>query len=162
MRKWLLLVFGYLIFVPPLSAGDDHASATQSLTLTVKPVACLTVTGNPGPMLITDATAGTAELSSSDKTTRYSWTTNLESMKIVASIDARMPDGTALLLNLASGNALSKGTVDVSGALSPVDVVTGIGRGTDANESITYTFTAQASAGNVPDQARTVTLTLTD
>ncbi|HEY6950975.1 MAG TPA: hypothetical protein VI758_01140 [Bacteroidota bacterium] len=138
------------------------SSATQSVTIEVKPISKITVTGNPGPLLINDATAGSNLTPVTDNNTKYSVTTNLDNMKIVASINDRMPAGTKLLIRLSSAKAASVGYVDLSAALEPVDVVTGISRESEANQSITYAFAANADVSTIPTQSRTITLTLTD
>ncbi len=143
-------------------AQDAGSTATQSLTLEVKPVTRLAVTGNPGPLLIDDAVPGSSLTAVSDNSTRYDLVTNVDQMKIVASIDNPMPAGTRLLVRLSTSRSVSTGEVDLSGAVSPVDVVTSIGRGSERDQQITYTFAADASVGQVATQSRTVTLTLTN
>ncbi len=140
----------------------DGSSATQSVTIEVKPITKISVTGNPNPMMITDATAGSGLTSISDNNTKYSLTTNLENMKIVASISEPMPVGTSLKVFLSSSKAASRGTVDLSAATTPVDVVTGIGKCSDVDQSISYTFAANADVAEVPQQSRVITLTLTN
>ncbi|MBF8247393.1 MAG: hypothetical protein HW374_193 [Bacteroidetes bacterium] len=83
-------------------------------------------------------------------------------MKIVASIDSKMPEGTKLLINLESSKANSAGLVDLTRATTPVDVVTGFSRGTDQNQTIKYVFSANSDIGEIASQSRTITLTLTD
>jgi len=67
-------------------------------------------------------------------------------------------------LNLASTKGTSAGNVDISNATSgsAVDIVTAINRGADAAQGITYTFSANASAGTLGSTTKTVTLTLTN
>ena len=83
-------------------------------------------------------------------------------MKVVASINQQMPTGTQLMVALSSSKGNSVGTVDISNAMSPVNVVTGIRKGTEANQRITYIFAANATVGEIPQESRTITLTLTD
>ncbi len=143
-------------------AQDAGSTAAQSLTLEVKPVARLVVNGDPGLLLINDAVPGSSLTTVSDYSTRYDLVTNVDQMKIVASIDDPMPSGTRLLVRLSTAKAVSTGDVDLSGAVSPVDVVTAIGRGSERDQQITYTFAADAEVGQIPTQSRTVTLTLTN
>jgi hypothetical protein len=145
-----------------LWAQTDGSSVTQSVTIEVKPITKITVTGNPNALVISDAVAGGALSSVSDNHTAYSLTTNLDNMKIVASINDQMPAGTQLKVQLSSSKAESAGSVDLSNATTPVDVVTGISRCSDTNQSINYTFAANADVGEIPTQARVVTLTLTN
>jgi hypothetical protein len=85
-------------------------------------------------------------------------------VKITANLDAALQAGYTLTVNLASTKGTSAGTVDLSNATSgsAASVVTGVNRGADAGQAITYTFSALASAGMLTSTTRTVTLTLTN
>lgn len=135
---------------------------TQTLTVEVKPITKIAVTGNPGPLFITDTNGGSEVLSVSDNSTKYSMVTNLENMKIVASIDNPMPQGTKLLVKLESEAGVSGGFVDVSSALAPVEVVTGISKKSDRHQTISYAFSANPGIGQIAVDSRVVTLTLTN
>jgi hypothetical protein len=154
------ILFLIAALLPVLMYGQG--SAVQSVSLQVQPVTKLGVSGNPGSLVISDAVAGVTEMSVQDNSSAYNLTTNLDNMKIVASIDNPMPAGTRLMMNLASSNGISAGLVDVSNATLPVNVVTGIGRGAQASQTIAYVFSADAEAGGIPSQTRTITLTLTN
>ena len=145
-----------------LLAQAEGSSVTQSVTIEVKPITKISVTGDPNPLIINDAVAGSNLTSVSDANTKYSLTTNLDNMKIVASISDKMPVGTRLTVNLSSSRGESAGTVDLSSAVNPVDVVTGISRCSEVNQSINYTFAANAEVSQIPTQTRTITLTLTN
>lgn len=145
-----------------LWAQTEGSSVSQSVTIEVRPITKISVSGDPGPLIINDVAAESNPLFVRDNNTKYSLTTNLDLMKIVASINDKMPDGTKLMVMLSSSKGRSAGTVDLSDAMSPVDVVTGIGRCSDMNESISYTFAAREGIDEVPVQSRVVTLTLTD
>jgi hypothetical protein len=144
-----------------LIAQSRSNSATQTVTLEVKSVTKISVAGNPTPLIINDAQPGSIPASVNDENTKYSLVTNLDNMKIVASINDQMPKGTKLLVKLNS-KATSVGTVDLSSALTPVDVVRGIGKGSDLDQSISYTFAANAEVDDIPAQSRVITLTLTN
>jgi len=143
---------------------DLHAQATaqQSVSLEVRAVTKIAVSGNPGSLILSDAVAGSSVMSAEDQSTSYSVTTNLDNMKIVVSIDSPMPAGTRLMMNVASARGVSTGLVDISNATSPIDAVTGISRGSESAQPISYVFAADASVGSVPTQSRTITLTLTN
>ena len=145
-----------------LWAQTDGSSVTQSVTIEVKPITKMSVSGDPGPLIINASETTSEPLSIRDDKTTYSLTTNLDMMKIVASINDKMPDGTKLMVSLASSKGQSAGIVDLSDATSPVDVVTGIGRCSQNNETISYTFAATEGVEDVPLQSRVVVLTLTD
>jgi hypothetical protein len=145
-----------------LVAQSGGSSVTQSVTIEVKPISKISVTGNPNSLIISDAVPGSGLSSVSDANTKYSLTTNLDNMKIVASINDKMPAGTSLMVKLSSSKAASVGMVDLSSAVTPVDVVTGISKCSEQNQSISYTFAANADVSEIPTQNRIVTLTLTN
>ena len=132
--------------------------ATQNVMIEVKPIAKISVDGSPKPLIISENFSGSV----SDDNTKYSLVTNVDNMKIVASIDNPMPAGTKLMVKLSSSKAASAGPVDLSNAMTPLDVVRGIGRGSDVDQSISYTFAANQDIDEVAQQSRTVTLTLTN
>jgi hypothetical protein len=143
-----------------------QTSATQSVNLTVNTVYKIATSGNPAALTVTTGTAGTDVLTSvSDNSTTYSITQNFgNTVKITANLDAALQTGYTLGINLASTKGTSAGTVDISNATSgsAVSVVTAINRGADAGQTITYTFSALASAGMLTSTTKTVTLTLTN
>ncbi|MEK6650010.1 MAG: hypothetical protein AABY75_03480 [Bacteroidota bacterium] len=160
MRPRLTALF---LLAGVVCAHAQHGtSATQTLNLTVKPIAVFAVSGNPQPLIITAADAGGGIQSAEDHTTRFTMTTNSTGQKIVVSINAPMPAGTHLMLQLGHGTGISSGAVDLSSALTPVDAVTGLRPGLSTDQEIMYTFLANASAGPVAPQSRTITYTVTD
>jgi len=147
----------------PLAAlAQVRSSVTQVLTIEVKPITKIAVSGNPGSLVVIDPVSVSDVSAVSDRNTRYSMLTNLESMKIVASINESMPAGTQLMMKLESTKGISDGLVDISRAVRPVDLVTGISRGSDLNQTITYAFAADASAPEIESASRVITLTLTE
>jgi hypothetical protein len=157
------------LMVLMLAAADGlfaQESATQNVTLAVNAVYKIAVSGNPGPLTITTGTAGVDALTSvSDNSTTYSITQNVgNTVKVTAHMDAALAAGYSLELGLASTQGTSAGAVDISSATSgsAVDVVTAIARGADAGQGITYTFSADASAGTLASTTKVVTLTLTN
>lgn len=161
-RFKILSVFALIVVLSNALLAQNGSSVTQSVTIEVKPISKLAVSGNPNAMIINDATAGAQLTAVSDNNTKYSMLTNMDNMKIVASIDNKMPDGTKLMVKLGSTKGSSTGVIDLSNALTPVDVVTGINKGSENNQSIVYTFAANADVGQIQSQSRTITLTLTN
>ncbi len=144
-------------------SAQTSATATQTLTLEVRRIASLSVSGDPQPLTITDATAGDVLLQQvEDHSTTYSMTTNASNMKVAVSLDAPMPEGTRLFVELAAASGVSNGRVDISQAVSPVDAITGIGTGSVTDQQIVYVFEADAEREVLEPQTRTVILTLTD
>ena len=166
MKKSAIVAATLALSAFVFQASFAQANATQNLTLAVNAIYKLATSGNPGAMTITTGTAGTDALTSvSDNSTTYSLTQNFAStVKITANLDAALPAGYALQINLASSKGTSVGAVDISNATSgsALSVVTAIAKGADAGQSIGYTFSANASAGTLSSTAKVVTLTLTN
>ncbi len=166
MKKSIVITAIVALSAFAFQASFAQASATQNLTLAVNTIYKIATSGNPGALTISTGTAGTDALTAvSDASTTYSITQNFGStVKITANLDAVLPAGYMLQVNLASAKGTSAGTVDISNATSAsaVSVVTAIAMGADAAKAITYTFSANASAGTLTSTAKVVTLTLTN
>lgn len=163
MRYTVLLVAVLALLALAADTGLSQNTASQSLSFTVSPIAEISVSGNPPPFVISNGTPGSDALSSvSDGSTTYSIVHNsAANLRITAVLDVALPAGFVLQAALASSKGTSSSAVTIP-AGTAVDVVTGIARGADANRTITYTFSADASAGELPTTSRTVTLTLTN
>lgn len=162
MKNILRIVFLSTLFHYSVLAQSGSASTVQTITLEVKSIARISVSGSPNPLVINDAVPGSNLTTVTDESSTYSLVTNTENMKIVASINNQMPSGTSLKIRMGSSQAVSLGYVDLSDATTPVDIVTGIGKGSEINQPINYIFSADAEATEIPSQSRTITLTLTD
>ena len=162
MKTIYVLILVVLLVNNGLWAQSTGITTNQSLMLEVKPITKIVITGSLAPLVITDAVDGSDLLSVSDDNTKYSFVTNLDNLKIVASINHQMPAGTKLMIKLTSNRATSMGLIDLSSALAPVAVVTGKKKGCDIDQSISYTFAANAEVIDIAAQSRTVTLTLTN
>ncbi|MEK6649718.1 MAG: hypothetical protein AABY75_01965 [Bacteroidota bacterium] len=137
-----------------------QATATQTVNLTVNSIYKLAVSGNPGALTISDMVVGASSASTSDASSNYSMTTNVANSRMTAQMDAALPAGLTLTIALVGGNGTTAGTVDVSDGTAK-NVVTAIARGAANAQTITYGFTADASAGAFTG-SRVVTLTLTN
>ena len=140
--------------------GDAGAqTATQVVRFQVNAVSQIAVTGNPSPMVINSATAGSAPTAVTSAGTRYAVTTNETNQKITASIDQPLPSGVSLEVNLAPPTgAASAGNVSLSTASA--DVVTGISNTASTALPITYRLVATPSALMSGPASRTVTYTV--
>jgi hypothetical protein len=150
--------FGVLLAQPAFAQ-----TAQQTLTLTVGSVADIDVSGSAISLTVDTYTMGSETMTpATDASTTYRVLHNSSSAKkITAGIDAAVPSGTTLEVNLQSSKGTGAGDVDISNAVTAVDVVTGIARGADNNQLITYTFSATTAANPFSD-TRVVTFTLTD
>ena len=166
MKKSIVILGVAILSMALVSNVMAQATANQTVSLAVNAVYKIATSGNPGGLTITTGTAGTDALSTvSDNTTTYSITQNVAvTVKVTANLNSALSAGYTLQLNLASSKGTSAGTVDISGTTpgSALNVVTGIAMGADANQTVTYTFGANASAGTLSSTNKVVTLTLTN
>lgn len=145
------------IVAPIVSANAQTAS--QIVRFQVNAVNQLAVTGNPSPLVVNAAAAGSAPAAATSAGTSYAITTNQANQKITASIDQAMPAGVSLEINLgAPAGASSAG--DVSLNMADADVVTGISNTAATSLPITYRLVAAPSAQVAGPASRTVTFTI--
>lgn len=144
------------------TARGQSATATQGLTLAVSPVTLIAVNGGSLSLTINAGTAGENALTAVNSTvSTYSITHNKGTVKkITGSLDSNLPTGISITANLASTKGSSAGAVTLS--TTAVDLVTGISKGADKNQTVTYNFQANADAGELASVVKTVTYTLTD
>ena len=134
-------------------------STTQSVTFEVTAINELSVSGNPGTLTVSTATAGSAPNAVSDATTTYAITTNESSRKITAAIDTAMPAGVTLTAELAAPTG-GTSTGAVALGTTAVDSVTGITTLNESAKTITYSLSATSAAGVVTSASKTVTFTI--
>lgn len=152
--------FGALTLALVLTGVAGKAAAqTQTVTYEVQAINQLSVSGDPGALVISSATAGSAPTDATDATTTWAITTNQTGTKVTAAINTAMPTGVTLKVNLAaptgatSAGAVSLGTI-------AADLVTGITKLNESAKTVTYTLSATAAAGVVASASKTVTYTV--
>ena len=122
----------------------------------------LTTAGTPGLLRISSAVAGSEPVAVSTSGGTYSITTPNPNRQyaITGQINANMPTGITLTVNLAAPGqgAVSLGAVALD--VTARNLVTGIKKNMTATQSITYQLSATAAAGVIPLSSRTVTLTI--
>jgi hypothetical protein len=164
MLKNLLIVAAVLGFVLGISILVMAANtAQQTVSYEVTAINEITVSGDPGALVVNTATAGSEPTADTDNTTTWALTTNggTDAKKMTGVIDTDMPANTTLEINLtAPTGATSSG--DVSLSITAADLVTLIDPVAESGLTITYTLSALIAAGVVPQATKTVTLTLTD
>lgn len=136
-------------------------TAQQTVTYEVTAINEVSVSGDPGNLVVNTATAGSQPTADTDATTTWAITTNESTKKMTGSINTAMPANTTLEVNLtAPTGGTSQGDVTLS--TTAADLVTGISTVAESGLTITYTLSATISAGVVAQAQKTVTLTLTD
>ena len=104
MKKSIVVIALVVLSFAAAQNAMAQATASQTFNLAVNAVYKIATSGNPGAMTITNGTAGTNALTSvTDASTNYSITQNFAStVKITANLDAALPAGYTLQINLAS------------------------------------------------------------
>lgn len=133
-------------------------TTTQTVTYQVAAINEISVSGNPGALVVNTATAGSEPDPASDATTTYAITTNEESKKITGKIDTAMPNGTTLKIKLTAPTGAS--STEQALSINDADLVTGITKKAESGLTITYTFSATVAAGVVDQASKTVTLAI--
>jgi hypothetical protein len=150
-------LFAALAAAASAFAGD---TATQTVTFAVSAINEISVSGNPGAMTVSAATAGSAPTAVSNSSTTYAVTTNETGRKITAEIDEAMPSGVTLTVALAAPTDASSAGVVTLGTVAQ-DAVTGISTLNESGKAITYGLSATSAAGVQSSDTRTVTFTIT-
>lgn len=120
------------------------------------------VSGNPGALIISSATAGSNPDAVTDASTSYSIDITTSNKKITGAIDSAMPANTYLRVILAAPTGASS-TGQQTLSVTPQDLVTGLTIGmSEGGLGITYEFSASIEAGIVSSASKTVTFTVTD
>jgi hypothetical protein len=122
----------------------------------------ITVSGNPGPLIISSATAGAALAPVTDATTTYHIITTSGAKKITGHITTAMPANTTLKVHLtAPSGATSLGVVTL--AVTSKNLVTGIANLMNVSGlGISYEFDATVGAGVISSATHTVVFTIAE
>jgi hypothetical protein len=161
MKNLIVLIALVALSAFAFQVAFSQPTAVQTFNIAVNNVQKLDVTGNPGNLIITTGDAGNEALTYvEDATSSYKETHNgSASLKMTAVLGAGegLVTGYKLEITLANGKGTSAGAQTLTETAA--DVVTSIVKGS-ATGSITYKFSADASAGELPSVTKHVTLTL--
>jgi len=159
MKKYLVLVLAAFMVIALGGTVWATSTATQTVTYEVTAINEISVSGDPGHLIIDSATAGSQPTGATDATTTYAITTNGTNMKITGAIDEAMGTGLTLKVNLAAPTG-GTSSGDVTLAATAADLVTGITGLAESGKTITYTLSATLAA-SIASGSKTVTFTLT-
>ncbi|MCX5752588.1 MAG: hypothetical protein NTW97_02945 [Candidatus Krumholzibacteria bacterium] len=160
MRKLFVLA---MVALSAVAAGNACAAdnAPQTITYQVSAINEITVSGNPGALIVVTAVPGAQPTAVTDATTTYAITTNIATKKITGAINTAMPANTSLKVTLvAPTGGTSSGQVTLTA--SAQDLVTGITTLAESGLGISYNFSATLAAGVVASAQKTMTLTVAD
>jgi len=138
-----------------------QSTSSHAVTIQINPISVIAVSGDPVP-LYTDKASELDRESVQDATTFYNLTTNVEDVYISAELDFPMPEGTELWLSAESGLGRSNGDVQLSTSSSGVRIVSGLSRGFENGQILSYRFVSGEGVGYLPMQSRRVTIAIVD
>jgi hypothetical protein len=146
----------------PSSAAAFLLAAAIALFTPALGAQSVAVSGDPGLLSVHSATPGASLDPVSNAATTLAVTTTKPNQKIVARLDAPLPDGITLTIQLgAPDGSLSRGQVRL--ATTDQELVGGIPTtGTHPGLAIVYTLDATVGAGPLPATARTVVISVVD
>jgi hypothetical protein len=160
MRKSLVLA---MVVLSTMLAVNAFAAtyANQTITFEIMEISQISVSDNPGPLVISLLDEFGDLVSATDATTTYDITTNEVSQRITGELSSSMPDYTTLEVALdAPTGGDSYGQVVLT--TSPQYLVTGISTLSETELTIGYEFSATIAAQHIHESYRTVTLTIAD
>ena len=145
-------------------AATDTATSTVSITFSE--IAELAVSGNPSPLTIATATAGSLPDDQTDATTTMAWTSNVaasQTRKITGSI-ASLFNGIDLYATVVVTGSCGSSAGEQKLIETDTDFVTGIGNCITGTPGGTITFRADVTSMVAPyaSTQKVVTWTLTD
>ncbi len=147
----------YLIFI--LTSLNADTSVTSTITYSIGSIDAISVSGNPAPLNITTAVAGSSPSNATNTATTYAFTTNNTARKITGSLASAMPTGVTLNVTLAAPTiGISVGGVNLT--MTDANLVTGIANLAQSGLRITYKLAATVSAAQVTAATNTVTYTI--
>ncbi len=153
--QWLntfLFCFGYSLLW-------GATTATATITYSVESIDTIAISGNPGPLVVNTATAGSDPSTAIDNSTTFAVTTNNDSRNITCAVSSSMPTGVSLGINMdAPTGATSMGYIDMT--TTPVIVVSGISNVAQASLGISYILEATVNAAQVSSATNIVTFTI--
>jgi hypothetical protein len=154
----VLAVAGLICATSGIALASD--TATQTVTYEVEAINELSVSGNPGALIVDAATAGEEADAATDSATTYAITTNGTNKKITGAIDTAMPSDVTLTANLTTPTGgTSAGAVTLTAGAQ--DLVTGITERAET-KGISFELSALVTAGVVPSATKILTLTIVD
>ena len=143
-----------VLLMSGLAMGEEVAQ--QVVTYRVDPINEISINGGSYSLLI----ALGKDAKSNEGTAAWAITTNQTDKRVMGSLDADMPPGVKLLVELeAPQGAVSRGSVSLS--TDPQGLVTHISRVAQDDLKLTYKVIAQTDTPEA-DLQRVITLVLTD
>ena len=156
-----IIVLSMVIFSGQVVAAD---TATQGITFSIVEFRDITVSGNPGHMVLDTIVPNSGDyVPAVDTSTTFNLTSNSPTpMKITGELEGEnMPLHTLLEVGLADVNgATNMGTIELD--INPQTLLTGITHAVALDKTITYTLSGIFLADLQQNATSTVVFTFTD
>lgn len=141
--------------------GRILATGSHTVHLGVAPITVLAVSGNPVPLIL-DRTMYSGSTVLRDESTFYNLTSNVDNVLIEVSLDRPMPKHMRLAVFFASTLGRSSGWVDVTRGGRETVVVSGMSRGLENGQTISYRLEIDGEVQEKDLENRLLTITLVD
>lgn len=152
-RVLLVLVVVLMATAAPVPV---QAQSGQNVSVGVSPILVMSVSGNP-MMQMVDRSQRSGRITLTDPSTFYNLTSNVDNVRLEAVLDIPLPEGVRLDVRLQSTLGRSHGWVALSGAST---VLSGMGRGLENGQTITYRLIVDPEVAELPLQFRRVAFSL--
>ncbi|MFA4947012.1 MAG: hypothetical protein WC674_00695 [Candidatus Krumholzibacteriia bacterium] len=159
--KKLVALTSAMLLLGVCGTAFAASSTTQTVTYQVSAINEISVSGNPGALIVSAATAGSQPTAVTDATTTYAITTNGSLKRITGVLNTAMPANTSLKVTVTAPST-GTGAGQVTLTATAANLVTAIGAVAQSGIAISYEFSATAAAGVVASAQKTVTLTVAD
>lgn len=143
------------------STAQGQTTGTAAVTLNVSAVNALSVSGNPGTMIVNSATPGSEPAAVTNALTTYAYSSNGTNKKITGALNQGMGSNLTMEVQLAAPTGGSSAGY-VSMSTTSQNLANGITKRNESAKTVTYRFTARVAAGVLSSTQKTLTLTLID
>lgn len=133
-----------------------QAQSAQSVSIGVSPILVMSVSGNP-MMQMVDRSFQSGRVTLVDPSTFYNLTSNVDNVRLEATLDMPLPTGVRMEVRLQSSLGRSHGWVPLTASST---VLSGMKRGLENGQNIAYRLVIAEDVEELPLQYRRVAFSL--
>lgn len=133
-----------------------QAQSGQNVSVGVSPILVMSVSGNP-MMQVVDRSHRSGRVTLVDPSTFYNLTSNVDNVRLEATLDMPLPTGVRMEVRLQSSLGRSHGWVPLTASST---VLSGMKRGLENGQTITYRLVIAEDVDELPLQYRRVAFSL--
>jgi len=155
----LALIFSRTIFTVLVFADIE---VSHDVTVEIRDISSIRLDGGDVNLIIDNVSTGnTDSMEATDSSCSLSYVISSSSLKkITAELEFPYPTGITLYVAVTSESGQNLGEVELTN--NPTDVIRGLRRCIDTNQTITYRAVASIEYVDIQSETRTVTYTIAD